>query len=158
MFDRSSIELRFVFDRTSLWYRLESKEVTKVTRKRSSHVPPKYLPSTSHFLILWKGREKGRKKEEKECWRGRREYYAFRDEYLPPPEVTSIFTSWNTKMVSETPLRVSTITNRFIVETLTNDLAVSSTLLTVGNCVTICQLIKPSPHSWLEASTRLSNE
>ena len=82
MFDRSSIELRFVFDRTSLWYRLESKEVTKVKRKRSSHVPPMFLPSTSHFLILGKGREKGRKKEEKECWRGRREYYAFRDEYL----------------------------------------------------------------------------
>ena len=65
MFDRSSIELRFVFDRTSLWYRLESKEVTKVKRKRSSHVPPKFLPSTSHFLILGKGREKGSKKEKK---------------------------------------------------------------------------------------------
>ena len=57
-------------------------KLTKVKRKRSSHVTPKYLPSTSHFLILGKGREKGRKKEEKECWRGRREYYAFRDEYL----------------------------------------------------------------------------
>ena len=40
-----------------------------------------FLPSTSHFLILGKGREKGRKKEEKECWRGRREYYAFRDKF-----------------------------------------------------------------------------
>ena len=41
-----------------------------------------FLPSTSHFLKLGKGREKGCKKEKKECWRGRREYYAFRDEYL----------------------------------------------------------------------------
>ena len=59
-----------------------------------SHVPPMFLPSKSQVSPIFCMREMGGKREvevrEKECWRGNRDYYAFRDGYFLSPEVTSI--------------------------------------------------------------------
>ena len=53
-----------------------------------------FLPSKSQVSPIFCMREMGGKREvevrAKECWKGNRDYYAFRDGYFLSPEVTSI--------------------------------------------------------------------
>ena len=76
------------------WQSDESRSFCCFLKKSSSHVSPMFLPSKSQVSPIFCMREMGGKREvevrEKECWRGNRDYYAFRDGYFLSPEVTSI--------------------------------------------------------------------